>query len=65
MRRGLRETGSVGSVSHGVRVWIALGTVYLLWGSTYLGIELTGEAVPLAEQANARMLSFIRSAVTR
>jgi drug/metabolite transporter (DMT)-like permease len=33
-------------MSHGARVWIALGTVYVLWGSTYLGIELTGETIP-------------------
>ncbi|HEX6789238.1 MAG TPA: EamA family transporter [Gaiellaceae bacterium] len=28
------------------KVWIALGTVYVIWGSTYLGIELTGETIP-------------------
>ena len=28
------------------KVWIALGTVYVLWGSTYLGIELAGETIP-------------------
>jgi drug/metabolite transporter (DMT)-like permease len=33
-------------VSHGARVWIALGTVYVIWGSTYLGIELAGETIP-------------------
>lgn len=33
-------------MSHGTRVWIALGTVYVIWGSTYLGIELTGETIP-------------------
>jgi drug/metabolite transporter (DMT)-like permease len=33
-------------VTHGARVWTALGTVYLIWGSTYLGIELTGETIP-------------------
>ncbi len=33
-------------MSHATRVWIALGTVYVLWGSTYLGIELTGETIP-------------------
>jgi drug/metabolite transporter (DMT)-like permease len=33
-------------MSHGARVWIALGTVYVIWGSTYLGIELTGETIP-------------------
>jgi drug/metabolite transporter (DMT)-like permease len=33
-------------VSHGGRVWVALATVYLIWGSTYLGIELAGETIP-------------------
>ena len=33
-------------MSHGARVWVALGTVYLIWGSTYLGIELAGETIP-------------------
>jgi drug/metabolite transporter (DMT)-like permease len=28
------------------RAWLALATVYLIWGSTYLGIELTGETIP-------------------
>jgi drug/metabolite transporter (DMT)-like permease len=27
-------------------VWVALATVYLIWGSTYLGIELAGETIP-------------------
>jgi len=33
-------------VSHRHRVWFALGTVYLIWGSTYLGIKLAGETIP-------------------
>ena len=33
-------------VSHTARVWIALWTVYIVWGSTYLGIELAGETIP-------------------
>ena len=28
------------------RAWLALWTVYILWGSTYLGIELAGETMP-------------------
>jgi drug/metabolite transporter (DMT)-like permease len=28
------------------RAWGALWTVYILWGSTYLGIELAGETIP-------------------
>ena len=33
-------------MSHGAKVWVALVTVYVIWGSTYLGIELTGETIP-------------------
>jgi drug/metabolite transporter (DMT)-like permease len=33
-------------MSHGAKVWIALLTVYVIWGSTYLGIEMTGETIP-------------------
>jgi drug/metabolite transporter (DMT)-like permease len=33
-------------VTHGTRVWVALATVYVIWGSTYLGIELAGETIP-------------------
>ena len=33
-------------MSHGGKVWVALLTVYVIWGSTYLGIELTGETIP-------------------
>jgi drug/metabolite transporter (DMT)-like permease len=33
-------------VSHSAKVWVALGTVYVIWGSTYLGIELAGETIP-------------------
>ena len=34
------------AVSHRAQVWIALWTVYIVWGSTYLGIELAGETIP-------------------
>jgi drug/metabolite transporter (DMT)-like permease len=33
-------------VSHKGSVWVALWTVYIVWGSTYLGIELAGETIP-------------------
>ena len=45
MRSRLR-IGQCWSVSHSARVWIALATVYVIWGSTYLGIELAGETMP-------------------
>lgn len=34
------------AVSHRAQVWIALWTVYIVWGSTYLGIEMAGETIP-------------------
>jgi drug/metabolite transporter (DMT)-like permease len=44
-------------VTHGARVWIALGTVYVLWGSTYLGIELVGETIPPLFGVGVRFLA--------
>jgi drug/metabolite transporter (DMT)-like permease len=33
-------------MSHRGKVWVALWTVYVIWGSTYLGIKLAGETIP-------------------
>ena len=44
-------------MTHGARVWIALGTVYVLWGSTYLGIELVGETIPPLFGVGVRFLA--------
>jgi drug/metabolite transporter (DMT)-like permease len=33
-------------VSKAAKVWIALWVVYVVWGSTYLAIELAGETMP-------------------
>jgi drug/metabolite transporter (DMT)-like permease len=41
-------------VSHRAKIWIALWTVYILWGSTYLGIELAGETIPSFFAAGVR-----------
>ena len=38
------------------RAWIALGTVYVIWGSTYLGIALAGETIPPVFAAGVRFL---------
>lgn len=38
------------------RAWLALGTVYIVWGSTYLGIELAGETIPPVFAASVRFL---------
>jgi drug/metabolite transporter (DMT)-like permease len=44
-------------MSHATKVWIALVTVYLIWGSTYLGIELTGETIPPLFAVGVRFLA--------
>jgi drug/metabolite transporter (DMT)-like permease len=44
-------------MTHHARVWIALGTVYVIWGSTYLGIELTGETIPPLFAVGVRFLA--------
>jgi drug/metabolite transporter (DMT)-like permease len=41
-------------VSHRAQVWVALWTVYIVWGSTYLGIELAGETIPALFGAGIR-----------
>jgi drug/metabolite transporter (DMT)-like permease len=38
------------------RGWAALWVVYVIWGSTYLGIELAGETMPAAFAAGVRFL---------
>jgi drug/metabolite transporter (DMT)-like permease len=43
-------------VSRTAKVWIALWTVYIVWGSTYLGIELAGETMPPFFAAGIRFL---------
>jgi drug/metabolite transporter (DMT)-like permease len=43
-------------VSHNARVWIALWVVYIIWGSTYLGIELAGETMPPLFAAGVRFI---------
>jgi drug/metabolite transporter (DMT)-like permease len=32
-------------VSHQGKTWTALVTVYVIWGSTYLGIAIAGETI--------------------
>jgi drug/metabolite transporter (DMT)-like permease len=44
-------------VSHKTKVWVALGTVYLIWGSTYLGIKFAGETIPPLFAAGTRFVA--------
>jgi drug/metabolite transporter (DMT)-like permease len=47
----------VRGVSRRAKIWIALWTVYIIWGSTYLGIELAGETIPGLFAAGVRFTS--------
>jgi drug/metabolite transporter (DMT)-like permease len=38
------------------RAWAALGVVYVIWGSTYLGIKLAGDTIPAFSAVSARFL---------
>ena len=54
---GGRSGGTPGRyepASHRAQVWVALGIVYVVWGSTYLGIELAGETIPAVFGAGVR-----------
>ena len=38
------------------KVWTALVTVYVIWGSTYLGIAYAGETIPPLFAASTRFI---------
>jgi drug/metabolite transporter (DMT)-like permease len=42
--------------THGVLVWVALWTVYIVWGSTYLAIGIAVETLPPFLMAGARFV---------
>jgi drug/metabolite transporter (DMT)-like permease len=52
----LRQQASVRAAQPAVRIWLALGTVYLLWGSTYLGIKFSLETIPPYLMGSLRFL---------
>jgi drug/metabolite transporter (DMT)-like permease len=43
-------------LSNSTKVWVALGAVYVIWGSTYLGIEMAGETIPPLLAAGSRFV---------
>jgi drug/metabolite transporter (DMT)-like permease len=43
-------------LSHGAKVWIALWTVYVIWGSTYLAIAVAVESLPPLLAVSSRFL---------
>jgi drug/metabolite transporter (DMT)-like permease len=44
-------------VSKNAKVWTALVTVYIIWGSTYLGIAYAGETIPPLFAASTRFIT--------
>ena len=52
MRRS--AASPVASPPQDLRVWAALGAIYLIWGSTYLAIRLMVETVPPALGSGVR-----------
>jgi drug/metabolite transporter (DMT)-like permease len=44
-------------VSVSAKVWTALVTVYIIWGSTYLGIAYAGETIPPLFAASTRFIT--------
>jgi drug/metabolite transporter (DMT)-like permease len=50
----MHEVGDPPAAPPEWRVWLALWTVYIVWGSTYLGIRVVVETVPPLISAGAR-----------
>ncbi len=48
---------SVARVETTGKVWTALVTVYVIWGSTYLGIAYAGETIPPLFAASTRFIT--------
>ena len=44
-------------MSRGTKVWAALVTVYVIWGSTYLGIYYAGRTIPPLFAASTRFIA--------
>jgi drug/metabolite transporter (DMT)-like permease len=56
MAQALSRQARAGAAKPTARVWLALGTVYLLWGSTYLGIKYSIETIPPLLMGSIRFL---------
>jgi drug/metabolite transporter (DMT)-like permease len=52
----LRQQAGARAASRAVRIWLALGTVYILWGSTYLGIKYAIDTIPPLLMGSVRFL---------
>src|SRR5438309_4107324 len=52
----LRRQARARVAAPAARIWLALGTVYLLWGSTYLGIKFSIATIPPLLMGSVRFL---------
>src|SRR5947208_12771539 len=57
MAQALRQQAGARAARPAARVWLALGTVYILWGSTYLGIKYAIETIPPLMMGSLRFIA--------
>ena len=53
---GQSPAGARKASSLRTKVWLALGVVYVVWGSTYLGIDLAVRTIPPFLMASVRFM---------
>src|SRR3981081_818589 len=52
----VRQQAGARAARPAARIWLALGTVYILWGSTYLGIRYAIDTIPPLLMGSLRFL---------
>src|SRR5437870_3342838 len=57
MAQALRQQAGARAAKPAARSWLALGTVYILWGSTYLGIKDPIETIPPLMMGSLRFIA--------
>src|SRR5256886_13341482 len=57
MAQALRQQAGARAARPAARIWLALGTVYILWGSTYLGIKYAIETIPPLMMGSLRFIA--------
>ena len=57
MAQPLRQQAGARAARPAARIWLALGTVYILWGSTYLGIKYAIDTIPPFLMGSLRFLA--------
>src|SRR5438094_765542 len=57
MAQALRQQAGARAARPAARIWLALGTVYILWGSTYVGIKYAIETIPPLLMSSHRFIA--------